>query len=419
MSEWEAVSIHQCAEILDHLRIPVSGDIRSQHEGATPYYGANGLQGYIEGWLFDEDLILLAEDGGYFDEYATRPVAYKISGKSWVNNHAHVLRIKDNFDFDYIFYSLQHKNIMPFIKGGTRAKLNQKELREISLLTPKERSLQCAIGKVITTIDQAIESTQALIEKYQLIKAGLMHDLFTRGIGADGKLRPPREAAPELYQETAIGWIPKEWSVASLKDVFGAKNIVNGPFGSDLLTSELKKEGVPVIYCQDIRPGVFKRVSDSNVTDLKAAQLLFCNVRNKDILLAKVGTPPCDCCVYDQANAAIVTQDVIRIRPSSEHNSSCFSYWFNTSAGRKSIRRISIEGTRERVSLGEFKQMCIPIPTFKEQIEIGDKIDKTQKQLANEKLFLQKLRKQKAGLMHDLLTGKVQVKVENKEVRNA
>ncbi|MDQ7074089.1 MAG: hypothetical protein Q9O24_02825 [Gammaproteobacteria bacterium] len=65
--------------------------------------------------------------------------------------------------------------------------------------------------KFLQTIDQTIEKTEALIEKYQQIKAGLMHDLFTRGITADGKLRPPREQAPELYQETSTGWIPKDW----------------------------------------------------------------------------------------------------------------------------------------------------------------------------------------------------------------
>ena len=58
--------------------------------------------------------------------------------------------------------------------------------------------------------------TKALIEKYQHIKAGLIHDLFTRGIGADGNLRPLREQAPELYQETLIGWIPKQWSTEKL-----------------------------------------------------------------------------------------------------------------------------------------------------------------------------------------------------------
>jgi type I restriction enzyme S subunit len=65
--------------------------------------------------------------------------------------------------------------------------------------------------QVLSSIDAAIEKAEALIDKYQQLKAGLMQDLFTRGVLPDGELRPPREQAPELYQETAIGWIPKEW----------------------------------------------------------------------------------------------------------------------------------------------------------------------------------------------------------------
>jgi type I restriction enzyme, S subunit len=76
--------------------------------------------------------------------------------------------------------------------------------------------LQQKIASILETLDQTIAHTEALIQKYQQIKAGLMHDLFTRGITPDGKLRTPREQAPELYRESAIGWIPKEWEILPL-----------------------------------------------------------------------------------------------------------------------------------------------------------------------------------------------------------
>ena len=82
---------------------------------------------------------------------------------------------------------------------------------KLTFKVPADYGHQEKIARILQTIDQTIEKTEALIEKYQHIKAGLMHDLFTRGIGADGKLRPPHEQAPELYQQTPIGWIPKEW----------------------------------------------------------------------------------------------------------------------------------------------------------------------------------------------------------------
>jgi type I restriction enzyme, S subunit len=285
------------------------------------------------------------------------------------------------------------------------------ELAKIQIPLPTIAQQQ-RIANILSTIDRTITHTEALIEKYQQIKAGLMHDLFTRGIGADGKLRPPRDKAPELYQESSIGWIPKEWDIETLKNTFGAKNIVNGPFGSDLLTSELKKEGVPVLYCQDIKPGFFDRVSHSNVTSVKAAQLSFCNVHKNDILLAKVGSPPCDSCIYDEDVNAVVTQDVIRIRPSARHDSQFFSSWFNSGYGRRAIKKISIEGTRERVSLGDFKNLLIPLPNSLEQKEIGKKISQAQVVIAKEKINLQKLKNQKSGLMHDLLTGTVGVNID-------
>ncbi|MBL1266081.1 restriction endonuclease subunit S [Methylomicrobium sp. RS1] len=239
-----------------------------------------------------------------------------------------------------------------------------------------------------------------------------MHDLFTRGILPNGQLRPPREQAPELYQKTAIGWIPKDWSPTSLCNLVGASNIINGPFGSDLLTSELRAEGIPVLYVQDIKAGFFSRVSNSHVTDQKANELAFCNVKRDDVLVAKVGSPPCDSCVYDSEERAIVTQDVIRIRPGMNINPTYLAAQLNSTYGRKAIKRISIEGTRERVSLTEFKNLVFPIASLDEQLLMGRRIEAIQRHIANELNKCRKLRLQKLGLMQDLLTGKVAVKIQ-------
>ena len=179
-----------------------------------------------------------------------------------------------------------------------------------------------------------------------------MHDLFTRGVLPNGQLRPPREQAPELYQETAIGWIPKDgWSPVSLRDMVGAANIVNGPFGSDLLTSELRAEGVPVLYVQDVKAGVFSRASSAHVTQAKADELAFCNVKPGDVLVAKVGAPPCDSCVYPFDEKAIVTQDVIRIRPGAEVNPEYISSLLNSPDGRIKPSDVFLLKARENVFL--------------------------------------------------------------------
>ncbi|GCA95974.1 restriction endonuclease subunit S [Microcystis aeruginosa] len=160
---WKTITIEECCDILDSKRVPINSEEREQRMGSIPYYGANGIQGYIDDYIFDEDLILIAEDGGYFNEFATRPIAYRVSGKSWVNNHAHVLKAKTGYSQEAVFYSLEHKDIQPFIVGGTRAKLNQSELRSITLNLPVSLQEQTQIATILSTIDRAIEQTEALM----------------------------------------------------------------------------------------------------------------------------------------------------------------------------------------------------------------------------------------------------------------
>jgi type I restriction enzyme, S subunit len=126
--EFKEYTIEQCCDILNNMRFPLNSEQRFEMKGEYPYYGANGVQGFIDRWKFDDNLILIAEDGGNFEQFSTRPIAYKVSGKCWVNNHAHVLKAKKNFSQDFIFYSLEHKDINFFIVGGTRSKLTQGEL---------------------------------------------------------------------------------------------------------------------------------------------------------------------------------------------------------------------------------------------------------------------------------------------------
>lgn len=99
----EHITIEECCDILDSRRIPITASER--RNGRYPYYGANGIQDYVADYIFDDELVLLAEDGGNFGS-KTRPIAYRVSGKCWVNNHAHVLKPMANVDVDYLCYSL-------------------------------------------------------------------------------------------------------------------------------------------------------------------------------------------------------------------------------------------------------------------------------------------------------------------------
>ena len=100
-----------------------------------PYYGANGQQGTIANFIFDEPLVLLAEDGGHF-ENPDRGIAYRISGKTWVNNHAHVLRPKADIDLAYLCRVLENYDVTPFVTGTTRGKLTKGGASEIPIPLP-------------------------------------------------------------------------------------------------------------------------------------------------------------------------------------------------------------------------------------------------------------------------------------------
>jgi len=179
---WVKITIDQCCEILNNLRKPLNDTERQRMKGDIPYCGANGIVDFINEYLTDEDIILMAEDGGYFDEYKTRPIAYRMSGKCWVNNHAHILKAKMNYNQDFIYYSVVHKNILDYINGGTRAKLNKSELRNIEIFCPEKKE-QDEISKVLSDIDLQKDGLKNKLKKLNNQKQGMMQALLT------GKIR--------------------------------------------------------------------------------------------------------------------------------------------------------------------------------------------------------------------------------------
>ena len=180
---WEKKRLGDIVEILDHLRKPLNESNRQKMTGDIPYCGANGIVDFVDRYVINDSIILIAEDGGYFDEYLTRPIAYQMKGKCWVNNHAHILKSKNDYDQDFIFYSLVHKNILDFINGGTRAKLNKGELINITINTSPSKSEQSKIAIIITNISEEINVLEDKLKKYKNLKQGLMQQLLT------GKIR--------------------------------------------------------------------------------------------------------------------------------------------------------------------------------------------------------------------------------------
>ena len=180
--EWEVKRIEEICEILDSKRIPLNEKQRSSMRGNIPYYGANAIVDYVNEYLFNDKLILIAEDGGNFSEFRDKPIAFYVEGKCWVNNHAHVLRANSSESTRWIFYNLVHKDITNIVQGGTRAKLNQKDLKAIAIAFPKLDE-QIKIVNILYDIDKKIEIYISKKDKLEQLKKGLVQQLLT------GKIR--------------------------------------------------------------------------------------------------------------------------------------------------------------------------------------------------------------------------------------
>lgn len=175
--DWRIVKLSEIAEILDNKRIPLSEMERAKRRGVYPYCGANGVIDYIDGYLFDGEHILIAEDGGDYSKFGKS--AYIMNGKFWVNNHAHVLKaIEGRTTNLFLFYTLNFMDLNVYIVGSTRTKLNQERLREIQIPLPSIEE-QNRITEILSTLDKKLLSQQNKKSKLEIIKKGLMNELLT------------------------------------------------------------------------------------------------------------------------------------------------------------------------------------------------------------------------------------------------
>jgi type I restriction enzyme S subunit len=171
---WPILPLSDVVEFLDHQRRPVTESDRVG--GLYPYYGANGPQGTIDDFIFDEPLILLAEDGGHFND-PSRGIAYQIAGKTWVNNHAHVLRPKLTVDLNYLCKVLEHYDVSPFVTGTTRGKLTKAGASGIPIpLPPMEQ--QRRIAAILDQAEALRTKCRQALAKLDTLTQSLFLEMF-------------------------------------------------------------------------------------------------------------------------------------------------------------------------------------------------------------------------------------------------
>jgi type I restriction enzyme S subunit len=179
---WIVKKLGQIVDFWDGSRKPIKDTERAKIKGPYPYYGASGIIDYVNEYIFDDEIILLGEDGENIVS-RNQKLAFKVTGKVWVNNHAHVLKPHDDIDIDFLTEKLESLNYEIYNTGTAQPKLNQKTCSSILIDLPKSRQEQAQISIILSDMELEIKSLESKLLKYRQIKSGMMQNLLT------GKIR--------------------------------------------------------------------------------------------------------------------------------------------------------------------------------------------------------------------------------------
>ncbi|QAZ67270.1 restriction endonuclease subunit S [Solidesulfovibrio carbinolicus] len=282
-----------------------------------------------------------------------------------------------------------------------------KHLKDFPFSIPADKKIQSDIANILSTVDNLIEQTEAAIAKYQSIKQGMMHDLFTRGVDANGHLRPPREEAPELYKESELGWIPKEWEV---KQVHEIGSVRLGRQRSPKHTTG--KHTTPYLRVANVFDGWID-YSDILAMDFTPEEKLTYNVLPGDIFLNEgqslelVGRSA----IYEgEPNRYCFQNTLIRFRafPENDHRFCwlVFKNWLDTELFMTIARQTT---SVAHLGADRFAKFPFARPTREEQMRISLRLDTVESKIQNTRQTKDKLQVLKSGLMQDLLSGRVRV----------
>jgi type I restriction enzyme, S subunit len=224
MSDWKTVPLASLVENLDSRRVPVKRSERQS--GVYPYYGASGIVDWVGSYLFDGEHLLVAEDGENLNSRNV-PIAFRATGKFWVNNHAHILKGPTHL-LRYLEHFLNNLDVAGWVTGSAQPKLTQGNLNSIPINLPTDDDELKAIARVLGALDDRIELNRRMNRTLEELAAAVFRSWFVDfdPVVAKAAGRKPAHLRPELaalfpahWQDSPLGSIPHGWRVARLADL--------------------------------------------------------------------------------------------------------------------------------------------------------------------------------------------------------
>lgn len=268
---------------------------------------------------------------------------------------------------------------------------------------------QIVVAGILDTLDTAIRETEAIIAKLKAIKQGLLQDLLTRGIDANGELRPLQAEAPHLYKESPMGWIPKTWGLKPLGQIL-TESTKNGLYKP----SQFHGRGPLMVQMGGLFAGDAATFDTATRVQVNPFEFNIFGLSNGDLLFARRSL------VFEGAGQCVIVRNlvepstfessIVRVRVRLEVAHPEFVFQFlrghrSNAQRRKLIRQVAVSG----VSGADIRELLVALPTLEEQSWIVERQLELKNRIDLESASAAKLRNQKAGLMDDLLTGRVRV----------
>ncbi len=339
---WEIKTLNQISDNLDSKRVPITKKIRSN--GSIPYYGASGIVDYVEEFIFNEDLLLVSEDGANLLA-RTYPIAFSISGKTWVNNHAHVLKFKNSETQKLVELFLNSIKLDDYVSGMAQPKLNQAMLNKIKIPIPPLPEQQ----RIVSILDKAfatIATAKANAEQ-NLKKAKAVFDSYLHLVLSDKKWESKQLG--EVCKKVEYGTSTKSKTEGKIP-VLRMGNIQNGRFVWDNLA-----------YSDD--------EEDNKQYQLKYNDVLF-NRTNSPELVGKTA-------IYKGEKPAIFAGYLIRIHRKDDFlNADYLNYYLNSELASEYAKTVVISSVNQaNINGTKLKTYPIPLPPLEEQQTIVAKLD--------------------------------------------